>query len=115
MEIELSCFVIKEYGCPQRKKPSLSLPAKYPHWTTPLTLEYVFNGQPLIISVMQFFHRPDSVCGDALGSGAEGDGFKSNTELPTARHRCDFSSKEAELPECFVAAKGQANSFHVWA
>ena len=64
---------------------------------------------------MQFFHRPDILCGNVLGSGAEGDEFKSNTELPTAHHRCDFSLKGAELPKCFVAAKGQANSLYVWA
>ena len=64
---------------------------------------------------MKFFHRPDSLCGNVRGSGAGGRGFKSNTQLPTARHRCDFSSKGAELPKCFVAAKGQANSLDVWA
>ena len=64
---------------------------------------------------MQFFHPPNSLRGNVLDSGAEGHGFKSNTELPTARHRCHFSSKGAELPKCFVAAEGQANSLHVWA
>ena len=64
----------------------------------PLTSEYIFNGEPLIISVKQFFHRPNSLCGSMLGSGAEGHGFKSNTELPTTRNRCDFSSKGAVLP-----------------
>ena len=76
----------------------------------PLALEYVFNGEPLIISIMQIFHRPNSLCGNALGSGAESQGFKSNTELPTTRHRCDFSSKGVVLPECIVAAMDQTNS-----
>ena len=40
----------------------------------PLTLEYVFNGEPLIISVMQFFHLPNSQCGNVLGSGTKGHG-----------------------------------------
>ena len=80
----------------------------------PLALEYVFNGEPLTISVMQFFHRPNSLCGNVLGSGAKGHGFKSNTELPTTRHRnCDFSSKGVVLPECIVAATDQANSLQV--
>ena len=79
----------------------------------PLTLEYVFNGEPLIISVMQFFHRPNILCGNVFGSGAEGHGFKSNTELPTTRHHCDFSSKGAVLPKCIVAAMDQANSLLV--
>ena len=80
----------------------------------PLTLEYVFNGEALIISVMQFFHRPNSLCGNVLSSGAEGHGFKSNTELPTTHHRCDISSKGAVLPKCIVAATDQANSLQVW-
>ena len=79
----------------------------------PLLLEYVFNGEPLIISVMQFFHRPNSLCRNVLGPGAKSHGFKSNTELPTTRHRCDFSSKGAVLPKCIVAATDQANSLQV--
>ena len=79
----------------------------------PLTLEYVFNGEPPIISVRQFIYRPNSLCGNVLGSGAEGHGFKSNTELPTTRHRYDFSSKGAVLPKCIVAATDQANLLQV--
>ena len=73
---------------------------------------YVFNGEPLIISVMQFFHRPNSLCGNVLGLGAKSHGFKSNTELPTTRQRCDFSTG-AVFPNCIVAATDQANSLQV--
>ena len=79
----------------------------------PLPLDYVFYGKPLIISVMQFFPRPNSLCGNVLGPGAKIHGFKSNTELPTTRHRCDFSSEGAMLPACIVAATDQANSLQV--
>ena len=41
-----------------------------------LTKEYVFYGQPLVISVKQFFHRPDSLRSNVLGSGARGQVFK---------------------------------------
>ena len=40
---------------------------------------------------------------------------KSNTEWPTACHHCGFFSKGAVLPKRIVAAKGQANTLHVWA
>ena len=39
---------------------------------------------------------------------------RSNTELPTARHRCDISSKGAIWPMRNVAAKGFENSLLVW-
>ena len=37
---------------------------------------------------------------------------KSDTMLPTARHRCDISSKEAVLPRRNDAETGPANSLH---
>ena len=37
---------------------------------------------------------------------------KSFTVLPTARHRCDISSKEAVLPGRNDAEMGSANSLH---
>ena len=37
---------------------------------------------------------------------------KSNTVLPTARHRCDISSKGAVLPWRNDAEMGSANSLH---
>ena len=37
---------------------------------------------------------------------------KSNTELPTARHRCNIASKEAVLPERSDAEMDLANSLH---
>ena len=37
---------------------------------------------------------------------------KSDTVLPTARHRCDISSKEAVLPGRNDAEMGPANSLH---
>ena len=37
---------------------------------------------------------------------------KSNTVLPTARHRCDISSKGAVLPGRNDAEMGPANSLH---
>ena len=37
---------------------------------------------------------------------------KSDTVLPTARHRCDISSKEAVFPGCNDAETGPANSLH---
>ena len=37
---------------------------------------------------------------------------KSNTVLPTARHRCGISSKGAVLPECNDAEMDLANSLH---
>ena len=37
---------------------------------------------------------------------------KSNTVLPTARHRCDIFSKGAGLPGHNDAEMGPANSFH---
>ena len=40
---------------------------------------------------------------------------KSNTMLPTARHRCDISSKGAVLPGRNDAETGPANSLHAWA
>ena len=43
----------------------------------PLTVEYVFYGQPLAISIKQFFHGPGSPGGNMLGSGAGGERFKS--------------------------------------
>ena len=78
----------------------------------PLTLEYVFNGKSLTISVMQFFHRPNSLCGNVLGSGAEGHGLKSNTELPTTCHRCDFSSKGSVLPSAL--SRGRTEQTCYW-
>ena len=55
--------------------------------------------------------------GNAFVSGAGGLRFnlgpvKSNTVLPTARHRCDISSKEAVLPWRNDAKMGPANSLH---
>ena len=79
----------------------------------PLTLEYVSYGEPLIISIMQFFHWPNSLSGNVIGSGAKGHGFKSSTELPTTHHRCDFSSKGALLPKCIVAASVDLFTKHV--
>ena len=38
---------------------------------------------------------------------------KSDTVLPTARHRCDISSKEAVLPGRNDAEMGPATSLHV--
>ena len=46
------------------------------------------------------------VCGSNLGP------VKSDTVLPTARHRCDISSKEAVLPGRNDAEMGPANSLH---
>ena len=37
---------------------------------------------------------------------------KANTVLPTARHRCDISSKETVLPARNDAEMGPANSLH---
>ena len=37
---------------------------------------------------------------------------KSDTVLPTARHRCDISSNEAVLPGCNDAEMGPTNSLH---
>ena len=39
--------------------------------------------------------------------------MKSDTVLPTARHRCDISSKGAVLPGHNDAEMGPANSLHV--
>ena len=44
------------------------------------------------------------VCGSNLGP------VKSDTVLPTARHRCDISSQEAVLPGYNDAEMGPANS-----
>ena len=46
------------------------------------------------------------VCGSNLGP------VKSDTVLPTARHRCDISSKEAVLSGRNDAEMGPANSLH---
>ena len=46
------------------------------------------------------------VWGSNLGS------VKSDSVLPTARHRCRISSKEAVLPGRNDAEMGPANSFH---
>ena len=40
---------------------------------------------------------------------------KSDTSLPTARHRCDISSKETVLPGRNDAEKGPVNSLHALA
>ena len=41
--------------------------------------------------------------------------IKSDTVLPTARHRCDIFSKEAVFPGRNDAEKGPANSLHALA
>ena len=71
------------------------------------------QGRPRGLHLWQLFFSASWSSGNAFVSGAGGLRFKSDAVLPTARHRCDISSKGAMLPGRNDAEMGPANSLHV--